>query len=139
MDRRTEDRNPEDRIRNEILELKRRYQLSSLAMDKVEKEMIYGALEIKDIGLGEGSVLVDEKTQRGNELIWQQYTGLKDNENKELYFYDAIKTYAGNRLLGTMVIKSLSDLVGLINAIEESGINFKIIGNTFENPELLNK
>lgn len=40
MDRRTEDRNPKDRIQNEILELKRRYQLSSFAMNEVQKEMM---------------------------------------------------------------------------------------------------
>ena len=73
---------------------------------------------------------------RFDELIFLYSTGLKDNENKELYFYDAVKTYAGKRFLGMSVIKSLSDLVGLINAISESGINFKIIGNVFENPGL---
>ena len=80
---------------------------------------------------GFGDVLEDE------DCIAMQCVGLKDNNNKELYFDDVTETYAGNRKLGRTVIKSLDDLVNLINEITESGINFKIIGNVFENPRLM--
>jgi len=62
------------------------------AWDKKEKEMIYEALVIKDIGLGEGSVLVDERTQKGNELIWMQWTGLEDRNEKRCYEGDIIES-----------------------------------------------
>ena len=65
------------------------------------------------------------------------YTGLKDNNKKELYFDDIIQKYVGENKFGKVAIKSLSDLVQLINEIAESGINFEVIGNIYMNPELL--
>ena len=47
--------------------------------------MIFDALLIKNIGLGEGSVLVNEETQKGNELIWQQYSGKKDIKRQKIF------------------------------------------------------
>ena len=113
------------------------------AWDKLEREMICEALEIKNIGLGEGSVLIDKGTQRGNELTWLQYTGLKDKNGKEIYEGDIdskgrVVEYkidmSGYYLMknwgGFHLCHSQNVLNGCIKHVE-------IIGNIYENPELL--
>lgn len=67
------------------------------------------------------------------------FTGKKDNDGKELYFDDIIQKYVGENKFGKVAIKSLDDLVQLINEITESGINFEIVGNIYENKNLLDK
>ncbi|MFE4522168.1 YopX family protein [Cytobacillus firmus] len=72
-----------------------------------------------------------------NETVGQ-YTGLKDKNGKELYFDDCIVFQYGNHKDSLVWdIKYMSDLVYLINEVDERGANFEIIGNIHENPELL--
>ncbi len=110
------------------------------AWDKKKKKMFYldGVIHLH-LGLTAWTFSSPDEVYvcggKRDDGVLMQYTTLKDNENKELYYFDAIETYAGNRKLGRTVIKSLNDLVELILARSESGINFKIIGNAFENPE----
>ena len=108
------------------------------AWDKEDKEIIYEALEIRNIGLGDGSVLIDERTQKGNELIWMQYTGLKDKNDKEIYEGDVLKFKNG--CMGIVIYEAPSwgvDWGGVKNFLGIFYDKTEIIGNIYENPELI--
>lgn len=66
-----------------------------------------------------------------------QYTGLTDKNGKELYFNDYIHVYFGGKYNKTVPIKDIYDLSNLIRLIEDHGATFKIYGNAYDNPELL--
>ncbi|HAM79584.1 YopX family protein [Ornithinibacillus bavariensis] len=71
-----------------------------------------------------------------------QYTGLDDKKGKELFFNDVINIYLEKKKFGEYVFKNslvskLGHLVSLYNLIHDNGASFEIIGNRFENPELL--
>jgi uncharacterized phage protein (TIGR01671 family) len=89
-----------------------------------------------------------EITQVGNLNIaednWQipmQYTGLKDKNGKEIYEGDIIKGFDftakvyWNIYQASFQIKTSNNGGAFLN--EEYMSNFEIVGNIFENPELL--
>lgn len=59
--------------------------LKVIARDRKCKLIIDEALEITNIGLGDGSLLVDEIAQHGHELDWMQFTELLDKNQREIY------------------------------------------------------
>ena len=138
------------------------------AWDRIEKKMIYDALEIKNIGLGDGSVVADEEVQKGNELDWMQFTGLLSKEGKEIYEGDILLVFDEDIVPvtddGQGPIEECNHLVpvemrdgvwgfeipkshyhygetgwfGLHYWKEEiNGTGYEIVGNIYENPELL--
>jgi uncharacterized phage protein (TIGR01671 family) len=99
--------------------------------------------------------LESDKDLDGYELM--QFTGLKDKNGKEIYEYDIVRlTGTGDREgddLGTKTVKWQSDACGfffqpsmeaqsgdytvLIGAGETEEFELEVIGNIYENPELL--
>lgn len=123
------------------------------AWRRTEKELIYDALQIRNIGLGDGSVIADERVQQGDELDWMQYTGLKDRNGKEIYEGDIVQSidWGQPKRARAMVIfegyewktvpknrgshKTAYDLWSQVWGKE--GEFVEVIGNIHENPELL--
>ena len=74
----------------------------------------------------------------GNNIIFMQFTGLKDKNGKEIY--------EGDILIDLMISPSLNNKIVLRNFIEDSyyiiremreGCHFEVIGNIYENPGLI--
>lgn len=78
---------------------------------------------------------------------WMQYTGLKDKYGKEIYEGDVVDTVYDGKVFTGVVVYDESELdFKATNGKENYGSNFQylpcceeveIIGNIYENPELL--
>ena len=117
------------------------------AWNKEEKEMYYNAEQTYDYrcqGKGcflenFGSVLKDER------LEVMQYTGLKDKKGKEIYEGDIVKVekidwayiyYDEDRM--AWGIKPINEFYFDSPLLSENAdLELKVIGNIYENPELL--
>lgn len=85
--------------------------------------------------------------KQGN-IILMQYTGLKDKNGKEIYERDIVDTVYDGELFTGVVVYDESELdFKATNGKENYGSNFQylpcceeveVIGNAYENPELLN-
>jgi uncharacterized phage protein (TIGR01671 family) len=82
-----------------------------------------------------------------NKIEIQQFTGLKDKNNKEIYEGDIVSTFyrsmgwnlSGKNKLGVITWKNKSSCFKICRDKQQCGITnvIEIVGNIFENPELL--
>ena len=80
----------------------------------------------------------------GDECIVQQYTGLKDKNGVEIYEGDIVKATSDQYENENFVGKVIFDLGQFLTCIHKNDIrgiwgedDIEVIGNIFENPELL--
>lgn len=73
------------------------------------------------------------------ELIFMQYTGLKDKNGKEIYEGDTVHAWGGEYYLGAWEFAKTIDIKNLICDVYELSHyeNLEVIGNIYENPDLL--
>lgn len=117
------------------------------AWDDINKKWLMGYEEIGGFSLvGEAVVcgewndvlsrlIKGEFGEKGESLIIQQYTGLKDRNGKEIYEGDILYTKENPGLYDvTWDLDSVAFLVGGEFWPDEKGL---IVGNILQNPELL--
>lgn len=113
------------------------------AWDKKDKRMISNPLAT-DINsasnyIGLNDLLIKYETSG---YILMQYTGLKDKNGKEIYEGDVVKSRGYNDIdeEERVFIDTVEFNGGAFSPIcFEKCENFEVIGNIYENPELLNK
>jgi uncharacterized phage protein (TIGR01671 family) len=132
------------------------------AWDKGRKEMLGKSnLEIVLVGLDDAALLKYYPNKNGgytpkapyhlnnkeySNLTIQQYTGLKDNNGKDIYEGDIVKCdrdYQRKDLIRKVIYREGSFRLATYDNRDICFIswygNFEIIGNIYENPELLEK
>ena len=81
-----------------------------------------------------------EVWNRGESLIWMQYTGLKDKNGKEIGEGDIVKDSKGQGVVkceNWIEFFIEGDVYEDYSARKEKLYMFEVIGNIYENPELL--
>lgn len=76
-------------------------------------------------------------------LIYMQYTGLKDKNSTEIYEWDIVDTLDGlgvvifEEMIGSFAIEYLICKIALPNYLAQQNAELEVVGNIYENPELL--
>jgi len=108
-------------------------------MDLSMGDIFYWERRQNEDGVYEGDIIL--KDENKNRFVLQQYTGLKDANGKEIYEGDILKWEYPEKFLNLVTVRWTNeeeDYDGWVttNLIGQGG-ECKIIGNIFENPELL--
>lgn len=119
-------------------------ELKFRAWDDLDKEMYYEFEQsytdyvVNIFSDEEGNLLCGLLYDKGKrELELMQFTGLKDKNGKEIYEGDIIQNNALKEQDKTWVIEFDRGCFGSHKMALRAMINMEIIGNIYENPELL--
>ena len=91
-----------------------------------------------------GMAIIALNKKRGDDFVLMQYTGVKDKYGKEIYEGDIVRY--NDRQIGVIVWEHTSFVLKLLNDKKNTIIlwydvdtkdNIEVIGNIYENPELL--
>jgi uncharacterized phage protein (TIGR01671 family) len=112
------------------------------AWDKIKKKM-YEAYSVTN-----GEMCVDinftNECENGSriDLEWMQFTGLHDKNGKEIYEGDLMRNFDNSiSLVEYKEIEASDDATapGVGFQFSQEPFNIEVIGNIYENPELLNQ
>lgn len=83
-----------------------------------------------------------ENGETHNGAVLMQSTGLKDKDGKDIYDGDIVHAYSeGARLIGVIEYFDnaycIKDKNGIYNSLWTNAEQYEIVGNIYENPELL--
>ena len=78
-----------------------------------------------------------EVTGEGSEWALMQYTGLKDKNGKEIYEGDILKHKYGGTQFAAVTFHDCSFYTGGVLLQSNHSSVIEVIGNIYENPELL--
>jgi len=94
-----------------------------------------------DIGFTWSFPIAQKYTEKPPRAVLMQYTGLKDKNGKEIYEGDIIKGYEYIRTIQYResfgAFRAMSTQSRGVPLYKSTLENMEIIGNTYENPELL--
>lgn len=110
------------------------------AWDKTKKEMLFNflptpnskyAVSFSITKYGSAFSSIDKIS-----LEFMQFTGLYDKHNKPIYEGDIVKRVSSDKTIEIVAVEYQAPRFNIGNYVEQYG--YTVIGNRFENPELLN-
>jgi uncharacterized phage protein (TIGR01671 family) len=80
---------------------------------------------------------VRELRKKEEDLVWMEYTGLKDKHGKEIYERDILKYHANGRLSEPIEFPKDYTWLKARTEVQHWRTDIEVIGNIYENPKLL--